>query len=81
MVDYGEGAGEYFYPWNPTTGNILYAMSEKGERALLYFYRENQQDGAVIHCLNKDLEDKRNFKDRAFDIQGGNLMILYLLSQ
>lgn len=76
-IDHGENAEEYFYPWNPTTGNVLYAMPENGERALLYFYQENQQDGAVIHCLNRELEDKRNFKDKAFDIQGGNLITLF----
>lgn len=76
-IDHGEGTGEYFYPYNPITGNVLYAMPEKGGRALLYFSQENQQDGVVIHCLNKDSEGKRDVKDRTFDIQGGNLMNIF----
>ncbi len=71
-IDNGEETGDYFYPWYPETGNALYAMPEKGAGALLHFFEEEERGGAVIHCLNKKLENERYYKDRVMDIEDGN---------
>ena len=75
-IDCGGVTGEYFYRWQPETGNYLYAMPEPGARVLLYFYHENLKDGTVIHCLNKEMEN-RNYKNRSMDIHDGNQMHLW----
>lgn len=75
-IDHGEETGDYFYPWYPETGNSLYAMPEVGERVLLYFGRAGELEGAVIHCLNLNSEEKRCYEDRAFYIKGGNTVDL-----
>lgn len=75
-IDQGMDTGEYFFPWYPETGNVLYAMPEPGARALLYFYGANEQDGAVIHCLNREQEDGHYYKDRGMDIADGNSISL-----
>lgn len=75
-IDHGQETGDYFYPWYPETGNALYAMPETGARALLYFCCAGKQEGAVIHCLNKDSEENRCYEDRAFSIEDGNVIDL-----
>ena len=74
-IDQKRSTGSYFYPWYPETGNILYAMPEKGARALLYFFGEDQQEGAVIHCLNEKIK-KRSYKDRGVKFKDGNFLSL-----
>lgn len=75
-LDGGDATGEYFYRWQPETGNSLYAMPEPGARALLHFYHENLKDGAVIHCMNKEMEN-RDYKNRSLDIHDGNQIHLW----
>jgi hypothetical protein len=75
-VDGGESTGEYFYPWYPDTGNGIYAMPEKGAKVLLYFSRADEQEGAVIHCMNQKPENDRHYKDRAFNLEDGNYVLL-----
>ena len=70
-IDQKKSTGSYFYPWYPETGNIMYAMPEKGARALLHFFGEDQQEGAVIHCLNQNAQ-KRSYKDRGVKFKDGN---------
>lgn len=71
-LDDGEETGEYFYPWYPDTGNGIYAMPEKGAKALLYFFGADEQDGAVIHCMNRKSEPDRQYENRAFNLADGN---------
>lgn len=71
-LDGGECTGEYFYPWYPDTGNGIYAMPEKGTKALLHFFGADEQDGAVIHCMNPKPEHDRHYKNRAFNLADGN---------
>lgn len=75
-IDGDDSLSEYFYRWQPETGNSLYAMPEPGARALLYFYHSNQSDGAVIHCLNKEMQNC-NYKDRSLYINDGNQINLW----
>lgn len=75
-IDGGDSIGEYFYRWQPETGNSLYAMPEPGARALLYFYHSNQCDGAVIHCLNKETRNC-NYKERSMYINDGDQIHLW----
>lgn len=75
-IDKGEDTGDYYYPWYPETGNTLYAMPEIGSRALLYFFSEDEQDGAVIHCLNKEHKSECYYKNRALNTKDGNTMEL-----
>lgn len=75
-IDHGQETGDYFYPWYPETGNALYAMPEVGGKALLYFFGAGQQEGAVIHSINKDLDCERVYKDRTLDIKEGNTVNL-----
>lgn len=75
-IDGDDSISEYFYRWQPETGNSLYAMPEQGARALLYFYHSNQSDGAVIHCLNKEIQNC-NYKDRSMHINDGNQIHLW----
>ncbi|WP_312442908.1 contractile injection system protein, VgrG/Pvc8 family [Lacrimispora sp.] len=75
-IDQGMDTGDYFFPWYPETGNALYAMPEVGARALLYFFGADEQEGAVIHCLNREQEEARSYKDRAMDIEDGNSISL-----
>ena len=71
-IDGGEETGDYFYPWYPETGNALYAMPEVGARALLCFLSAGEQDGAVIHCANKDLQKEFSCKNRFLMLENGN---------
>lgn len=76
-IDGGEDTGDYFYPWQPDTGNSLYAMPESGTKALLYFYHADLKKGAVIHCINKELKSKHNYKNRFLEIEDGNQIRLW----
>ena len=76
-IDHGEDTGEYYYPWCPITGNSLYAVPEVGAKALLYFNRENFQDGMVVHCMNQKPENTRNYQSRAFNIQNGDTITMF----
>lgn len=69
-IDNNKNTGDYFYPWQPETGNSLYAMPEPGAKVLLYFYDVELKKGAVIHCLNK--EEQHHYKDRSMNIADGN---------
>ena len=71
-IDRGEETGDYFYPWYPETGNGLYAMPEVGARALLCFLSAGEQNGAVIHCVNKDLQKEFSCKNRFLILKNGN---------
>jgi len=75
-IDGGHPTGEFFYRWQPETGNSLYAMPEQGARALLYFYDSDLRDGAIIHCLNKEIE-KCSYKNRSMCISDGNQIHLW----
>nr|WP_289707485.1 hypothetical protein [Enterocloster clostridioformis] len=75
-IDNGQETGDYFYPWYPETGNALYAMPETGARALLYFCCAGEQEGAVIHCLNKNSGANQCYDNRAFSIEDGNVIDL-----
>lgn len=75
-LDGGESTGEYFYPWYPDTGNGIYAMPEKGAKVLLYFFGADEQDGAVIHCVNPKTDHGRHYKNRAFNLADGNSVSL-----
>lgn len=75
-IDRGEETGDYYYPWYPETGNVLYAMPETGARALLAFWGANAQDGAVIHCMGLEGGEPKEYQDRAFDIRNENRMVL-----
>ena len=75
-IDDGKNTGDYFYPYCPETGNSLYAMPEKGARALLYFLGGNERNGTVIHCLNGNQNQGQYYKDRALDIENGNSLSL-----
>lgn len=74
-IDDNKETGDYYYPWQPETGNSLYAMPEPGTKALLYFYDADQMHSSVIHCLNK--EDHSPYKDRFLDIIDGNKIYLW----
>lgn len=69
-IDDNEETGDYFYPWQPETGNSLYAMPEPGAVVLLYFYDAEQTQGVVTHCLNKEKESP--YKDRYMETADGN---------
>lgn len=72
-IDQGQETGDFFYPWYPETGNALYSMPEVGAKALLYFFSDGEQDGAVIHCLNREIaDDARSYKDRTLNLADGN---------
>lgn len=74
-IDDNQDTGDYFYPWQPETGNALYAMPETGAKALLYFYDAEQKNGAVIHCFSK--EETSPYKNRSLDIADGNRIHLW----
>lgn len=46
----------YFFPYKPSTGNIMYSMPEVGEYANLYFPDEYESNGYVVHGI-KDLDN------------------------
>ena len=75
-IDNNRETGNYFYPWQPETGNSLYAMPEKGAKVLLYFYDENQRNGAVIHCLNQKVMND-SYKKRTLLLSNGNQICLW----
>lgn len=53
-MDGGRDTGEYFYEWQPETGNILYAMPETGSPVSLYLPNEDEQKGIAIHCIHRE---------------------------
>lgn len=75
-IDNNRETGNYFYPWQPETGNSLYSMPEKGAKVLLYFYDENQRNGAVIHCLNQKVMND-SYKKRTLLLSNGNQICLW----
>lgn len=75
-IDEGRHTGNYFYPWQPETGNTFYAMPEIGARALLYFYHADTQEGAVIHCSNNKTNDEKYYKNRQLSFLDGNTVQL-----
>lgn len=74
-IDANKDTGDYFYPWQPETGNSLYAMPEPGAKALLYFYDAYQKNGAVIHCLTK--EESSPCQNRSMNSIDGNQIHLW----
>lgn len=71
-IDGGNDSGSYFFSWYPETGNALYVMPEVGAKALLQFFSDDGQDGAVIHCLNKKNENMQDYKQRWVNFKDGN---------
>ena len=49
----------YWYPYLPDTGNILYAMPEKGVEMALYFPNDREKDGIVTHSFSEKEQEKR----------------------
>ncbi|XBX07639.1 contractile injection system protein, VgrG/Pvc8 family [Enterocloster clostridioformis] len=77
-IDQGQDTGSYFYPWYSDTGNVLYAMPEVGAKVLLYFNCAAGNNGAVIHCLNKEREEQeRDYKSRNMNLKEGNSVSLF----
>lgn len=56
-LDIDEEQGEkdaFWYPYLPETGNLMYAMPEKGTKVVLYFPNGEEKDGIVIHGFLDD---------------------------
>lgn len=75
-IDQEKETGDYYYPWYPELGNVLYAMPEIGARALLIFLSANAKDGAVIHCMSLEEDNSKEYQDRTFNIRDENSIVL-----
>ncbi len=79
-IDQYENRGSYMYPWRPETGNIMYAMPEKGCPVILTMTGCDERDAVVTSCLHRESEDKRNvrrYKKRCMNIQNTSMLKLY----
>jgi len=75
--DIGEEEGEYYYPWRPETGNVLYEMPEKGAKVMLYFKDYDEREGVAFRCAGQpieeyEIEDKVNVTPNNGKIQLSN---------
>jgi len=79
-IDNGIETGEYFYDWQPDTGNTLYAVPEPGSPISLYFGSQDESSGIAIHCLHKKAtkaNGKADFKSRGLNILNDQSIKLY----
>lgn len=53
-IDGDEKNGAYLYPWRPETGNMMYAMPEKGSPVLLTMPSYDEREAVVKVCLHRD---------------------------
>lgn len=47
----------YFYNWYPETEGTLYAMPEKGTKAVLSLASQNEQDAFALHCIPESIDE------------------------
>ena len=54
---------DFYYPWMPETGNLMYCMPEPGTDVTLYFCDDSEQSAVCINCIRKNSkEDKSKWK-------------------
>lgn len=75
-IDHGEETGDYYFPWCPETGNVLYAVPEIGAKALLYFFDAKQEYGIVVHCINREHKTSKGMENKVLETKEDNLVQL-----
>lgn len=75
-IDHQVSTGDYFYPWYPKTGNVLYAMPEIGARIGLYFPNVDERNGFITDSFPGN-KKKYNYEKRCLALEDGNLIQLF----
>ena len=79
-IDGNEECGEYWFSWQPETGNIMYAMPEIGSPVLLSIPGSDERSAIVSVCLHKEValvNRERSFSKRRLKTVEGSLFKLY----
>ena len=79
-MDRNEECGEYWFPWRPETGNIMYAMPEIGSTVLLTIPGNDERCAIVSSCLHKEdaiTNRKWSFEKRYLRTIEGSVIKLY----
>lgn len=75
-IDNNSSTGDHYYPWYPKTGNVLYAMPEKGAGIELYFPNSDEKNGFITDCF-PEKKKKRVCEDRCFVLGDGNFIQMF----
>ncbi len=79
-TDGNEECGEYWFPWHPETGNIMYAMPEIGSPVLLTIPGNDERCAIVSSCLHKEgaiINREQSFDKRHLETIEGSGIKLY----
>lgn len=75
-IDGGISKGNYFYQWYPETGNVMYAMPEKGAKIFLTFGNADEREGFAVRCMLAKSEGKLNHQNRTLETKEKHTMLL-----
>lgn len=76
-IDKDEDCGEYWFPWYPETGNIMYAMPEIGSLVLLSVAGNDERSAVVNVCLHSERKEENHYSNRYLKISDQSLIKLY----
>ena len=79
-MDRDEECGEYWFPWRPETGNIMYAMPEIGSTVLLTIPGNDERCAIANSCLHKEeaiINRGWPFEKRQLETMEGSVIKLY----
>lgn len=79
-IDKNEACGEYWFPWRPETGNIMYAMPETGSPVLLTIPGNDERCAIVSCCLHKNgamVNREQPLDKRRLRVREGSVIKLY----
>lgn len=79
-MDGNEECGEYWFPWRPETGNIMYAMPEIGSPVLLTIPGNDERCAIANSCLHKEeaiINRGWPFEKRQLETMEGSVIKLY----
>lgn len=79
-MDGENGSAQYWYPWRPETGNIMYAMPEIGSPVLLMMPSHDEREAEVRICLHRDGRSgncEKEYQNRCLNIKSDAVLRMY----
>lgn len=79
-MDGNNASAQFWYPWRPETGNIMYAMPEIGSPVLLTIPGHDEREAEVRVCLHRDgaaNNRKKEYQNRCLNIVDDAVLRLY----
>lgn len=59
-TDFQSIHSDFYYPWMPETGNLMYCMPEPGTDVTLYFCDDSEQSAICVNCVRKNLKEEKS---------------------